>query len=306
MARASRIVIGPGMMLAVIALVATTAAAQSPQTPQTPQTPPTTQTPQTPPTMQTPPPTQTPMQNVAMGTATTTTEQMSGELVKVEGNNLLVKMANGDMRLFTNVPDSRMALIDGKEVGVRDLKPGTTLTSTITRAATPVASQTTTFGTGKVWHAMGTTVILALPNGDYRQYSVKGDNNKFTIDGKPATMYDLKPGIVVSGEKIVAEPTVEFASNARLVGQNPGSPYTAPASAAPVGVSSGATDPAGARLPSRAADQGGVQTPAEAAAPSGTEADRDRLPNTGGPVPLAGLLGLLLIGSSFAIRRFRS
>ena len=244
---------------------------------------------------------------------------MSGEVVKVEGNNLLVKMANGEMRLLSNVPDSRMALIDGKEIGVRDLKPGTTLTSTITRTATPVTVQTTPFGTGTVWHAMGTTVILTLPNGEYKRYSVMGDNNKFTVDGKPATMFDLKPGMVVAGEKIVAEPTVEFASNARLVGQNPGSPYTPPASATPVvapvssrttvpamaPVPSRAPDPAGAPVPSRAADPTGARTPAGAAPQSGTEADSDRLPNTAGPVLLLGLMGLLFVGGSFAIRRFR-
>ncbi len=286
MAKASRIVIGLGMMLAVIALVATTVAAQMPQTPQTPQT---------------------ITQKVATGAATTTTEQMSGEVVKVEGNNLLVKMANGEMRLFSNVPDSRMALINGQDIGVRDLKPGTTLTSTITRTATPATVQTTAFGTGTVWHAMGTTVILTLPNGEYKQYSVMGDNNKFTVDGKPATMFDLKPGMVVSGEKVVAEPTVEFASNARLVGQNPGSPYTAPASAAPAAtpVPARAADPALAPLQSRAAAQAGAGTPAEAAPQSGTAADPDRLPNTGSPVPLAGLLGLLFVGGSLVIRRFR-
>ena len=291
MAKASRIVIGLG----VIALVATTVAAQTPQTPPTKPTPPTTQTPQTPPTTlppQTPQPT---MQRAATGAGTTTTEQMSGEVVKVEGNNLLVKMSNGELRMFSNVPDSRMALIDGKEIGVRDLKPGTTLTSTITKTATPVAGQTTTFGTGTVWHTMGTTVILTLPNGEYRQYSVMGDNNKFTVDGRPASMYDLKPGMIVSGEKIVAEPTVEFASNATLVGQNPGSPYTAPASA----------DPTMAPVSPRATDPTGARTPPEAAPQSGTDADSDRLPNTGSPVPLAGLLGLLFIGGSFAIRRFR-
>ena len=294
MAKASRIVIGLG----VIALVATTMAAQ------TPQTPPTTQTPQTPPTTQTPQPA---LQSLALGAGTATTEQMSGEVVKVEGNNLLVKMANGELRMFSNIPDSRMALIDGKEIGVRDLKPGTTLTSTITKTATPVTSQTTTFGTGTVWHAMGTTVILALPNGDYRQYSVMGDNNKFTVDGKPATMYDLKPGMVVSGDKIVAEPTVECASNARLVGQNPVSPYTAPASATPAvaPVSPRATDPAMAPVLSRAADPTEARTPAGAAPQSGTEANPDRLPNTAGPVPLLGLMGLLFVGGSFAIRRFR-
>jgi len=77
---------------------------------------------------------------------------MSGEVVQVEGNTLVVKMSSGDLRTFSNIPESRKALIDGKEVGVRDLKPGTTLNATITKTTTPVMVRTTTVGTGKVWY----------------------------------------------------------------------------------------------------------------------------------------------------------
>jgi LPXTG-motif cell wall-anchored protein len=253
MAKASRIVIGLCMMLIVIALLAATAAAQMPQT----------------------------TTEKIKGAATVTTEKMSGEVVKVEGNTLVVKMSNGELRTFSNVPDSRKALVDGKELGVRDLQPGTRLTATITKTTTPVTVRTTTVGTGTVWMAMGTNVILTLPNGENKQYTVKPDT-KFTVNGNPATVYELRPGMVVSAEKIVEEPTVEFATNARVVGQTPGSQYAAPASAAP----------AGAPVPSQAA------APAGAAAPA-------KLPKTGSPVPLAGLLGLLFVGGSFAIRRFR-
>src|SRR5688572_29104973 len=72
-------------------------------------------------------------QTQTKGTPTVTTEQLRGEVVKVEGNNLVVKMSNGELRTFSNIPDSRRATIDGVEVGVRDLKPGTRLTATITK-----------------------------------------------------------------------------------------------------------------------------------------------------------------------------
>src|SRR4029453_6087450 len=78
------------------------------------------------------------------GAATVTTEQMRGEVVHVDGNNLAVKMSNGELRTFSNIPDSRKALIDGQEVGVRDLRPGTRLTATITKTTTPVTVRTTT------------------------------------------------------------------------------------------------------------------------------------------------------------------
>ena len=64
---------------------------------------------------------------------------------------------------------------------------------------------------------MGNNVILTLPNGENRQDIVKGDY-KFTVNGSPATVYELRQGMVVSAEKIVEEPAVQLASNTTVVG----------------------------------------------------------------------------------------
>jgi len=154
------------------------------------------------------------------GTPTVTTEQLSGEVVKVEGNTLIVKLANGDLRTFSNVPDSRKALIDGKELGVRDLKPGTKLTATITRTSTPVTVRTSAMLTGSVVVASGSTVILRLPDGQTKQYTVKPDY-KFVVNGRPASVSELRAGMNVSAEKIVEDTSVEITSDSKVVGQAP-------------------------------------------------------------------------------------
>ena len=64
---------------------------------------------------------------------------------------------------------------------MRDLKPGTKLTATVTTTTTPVTVRTTTVGSGRVWYVAGTTVILTLPNGENRQYKVARDY-KFTVE----------------------------------------------------------------------------------------------------------------------------
>jgi LPXTG-motif cell wall-anchored protein len=215
------------------------------------------------------------------GAATVTTEKMSGEVVQVEGNSLVVRMSNGELRTFSNIPESRRATIDGKEVGLRDLKPGTRLNATITKTTTPVTVRTTTVGTGRVVFLAGTSVVLALPSGENKQYNVKPDY-KFTVNGKPATVYDLRPGMTVSAEKIVEEPTVEIATNTQVVGS---APKAAPA-------------PAMAQAAAPAPAPAAALAPTPAVAPA-------RLPKTGSPVPLGGLLGLLLVGGSWAIRSYR-
>ncbi len=218
------------------------------------------------------------------GEATVTTEHLRGEVVKVEGNTLVVKMSSGELRTFSNVPDSRKALIDGKEVGVRDLQPGTKLTATVTKTTTPVTIRTTTVGTGRVFYVAPPNVILTLPNGENKQYKVK-DDYKFMINGSPATVFDLRPGMTVAAEKIVEEPTVEIATNTKVVGQAPRPQEAAPA-------------------PAEAAAPAAAQEAAPAAAPA-PAAPKARLPKTGGPVPLVGLLGLLFVGGSFALRMLR-
>src|SRR5215472_15264431 len=46
-----------------------------------------------------------------------------GEVVAVSGNDLVVKMEDGTLRNFENVPESARATVDGREVGIHDLKP---------------------------------------------------------------------------------------------------------------------------------------------------------------------------------------
>jgi len=211
------------------------------------------------------------------GAPTVTTEKMSGEVVKVEGNTLVVRMSNGELRTFSNVPDSRKAMIDGNEVGLRDLQPGTRLTATITKTSTPVTVRTTTVGTGKVWFVSGPNVILTLPNGENKQYKVKPDY-KFIVNGNPATVYDLRPGMTVSAEKIVEEPAVEIAVDTKVTGSAPAARQASSAPETPATT--------------------GTSAPASGEAPA-------TLPKTGSPVPLMGLLGLVFLGASFALRKFR-
>jgi hypothetical protein len=157
---------------------------------------------------------------VIKGTASIKTEQLQGTVEYVEGNTLLVRMTDGAIREF-NVPESRKFIIDGREVTVHDLKPGTKLSAAVTTTVTPVTERTTTVGTGTVWWVGGKTVILKLPNGENKEYTVE-DHYKFNIEGnKDATVFDLRKGMKVSAEKIVEEPRTEIVSNTIVTGQTP-------------------------------------------------------------------------------------
>jgi hypothetical protein len=152
--------------------------------------------------------------------ASITTEQLHGTVEYVAGNHLVVRMTNGNIREF-NVPESRKFTIDGQDLTVHDLKPGTKLSATVTTTTTPVTDRTTTVGTGTVFWVAGKTVIITLPNGENRTYKVE-DNFKFSVEGnKTANVYDLRKGMKISAQRIVEEPRTEIVSNTVVTGQAP-------------------------------------------------------------------------------------
>ena len=237
------------LTLTVLAFVAATAAAQMPQST----------------TQQIP------------GAPVVTTQKLHGVVVLIEGNNVVVKQSNGELKTIRNVPESKRIMVDGKEVGIHDLQVGTQLTATTTTTTTPITTRTVTVGSGQVRAVSGDTVVLLLPNGDMKTYKVKPDY-KFMVDGKEASVYELRPGMTVSAQKITEEPSVEVSANTVVTGHVPPPP------------------PAPAPAP--------VAEPAPTAAPAPVEAPK-KLPKTGSPVPLEGLLGFAFVAGAYAIRKFR-
>src|SRR3954463_6827174 len=185
------------------------------------------------------------------GSADVKTEQITGTVVAVEGNDMLVRMSSGGFRNFI-VPESRTFTIDGQDVSVHDLKPGTRLTATVTTTTTPVTERTTTVGTGKVWYVSGNTVIITLPNNENRMYKVSEDY-KFNVHGQPASVHDLRKGMVISAEKIVEAPRTEVAANTTVTGHAPPPPKAVMAEApAPARQEPAATPVAAAPAPAPA------------------------------------------------------
>ena len=148
----------------------------------------------------------------------------------MEGNSLIVRMSTGEIRHIV-ASSSQRALIDGKEVAAQDLKVGTRLKATVT---TITVDRTVTVGSGKVWYVAPPNVILTLPNGENRQYKA-ADDYKFMVEGKPATVFDLRKGMRVSAQRIVEEPRTEVAANTVVTGELPPPVQTAssPAPSAP-------------------------------------------------------------------------
>ena len=117
------------------------------------------------------------------------TQVKNAQVVYVEGNDLVLKLESGKLEHL--VPDSDKFTIGGKDVTVRELKPGTKLTQTITTTTAPRYITTVRTLKGKVWHVNAPhRVIVTLPDHTNQIFSVPSDA-KFIVSGREKTVFDL-------------------------------------------------------------------------------------------------------------------
>ena len=239
---------------------------------------------------------------VRTGTPTTTTSVERGEVVYASGNDLVVKMDTGEIR-HMNVPDSARATVDGKELSVHDLKPGMKLQRTITTTTTPKTVTTIRSIQGTVFAVIPpSNLILSFPEGGNKSYNVPKDQ-KFVIDGKTYSAFELKKGMKISATVVSEASDVAVTETRRATG-------TAPAAAAPPPPPPAPPTPVvyvGVLL---------IEVPAPAtpppppptglnARPASAEPAPKALPKTASSWPMVGLLGLLLCTASLGIRTIR-
>jgi hypothetical protein len=233
---------------------------------------------------------QTSTQEKIKGESNTQVMVRSGTVLAVDGNNLIVKMQDGEVKHFT-VPEDSKFTVDGKEVGISELKPGTELTQSIMTTRTPTVVRTTTTIKGRVFSVNPpTSVILTLGDGTNKRYYIP-EGQKINVDGQELDAFSLKPGMKINA-KVTQEVPAEDVEVRR------GS------------VAGVAPEPAPAEQPTTTA-QNTHQAPvaaAPAAAPESTPAptEKQTLPQTASPLPIVGLLGGALIVAGWAMKRRRS
>jgi hypothetical protein len=215
--------------------------------------------------------------------ASVVTQVEKGEIVYLDGNNAVIKMEDGSLRHFDNVPDSARITVDGKELGIHDVQVGMKVQRTIATTTTPKTITTVKSVTGKVWHVTPpSSVILTLEDGTNQQFKIP-NNQKFNVDGQMVDAWGLKKGMKISATKVVEEPITVVEQQRKLTGTMPPPPPAPPADL-PVIVFVRVAPP--------------VETVAETAPAA--------LPKTGSPLPLIGFLGLLSLASAFGVKVVRT
>ncbi len=159
--------------------------------------------------------------STTVGESSHTVTVNRGEVYAVDGNDLIVKMEDGTFRHFLDVPESARATVDGKQLGIHDLKPGMMLQRTIITTTTPMIVTTIQTVTGKVWHVNPPSmVILTLEDNTNQEFKIPKDQ-KFNVDGQMVDAFALRKGMKVSATKIVEVPTVVSSTQQRVTGKTP-------------------------------------------------------------------------------------
>jgi len=216
------------------------------------------------------------------GTPTHAVRVESGEVVSVDGNDLFVKMSDGTLRHFPNVPASATVDVDGRQMTISELQPGMKLQRTTITTTTPQIVTTVQTVSGKVFHVTPPlSVILTMENGENQSFKIpKGQ--KFTVNGTETDAFGLKKGMMVNATKIVETPVTSVSQHQQVSGTLPPGPVLiAKESPTPEGTVTASHD-------------AGTTTTASV-----------ELPKTASGWPLVGILGLLFVSASFglALRR---
>jgi LPXTG-motif cell wall-anchored protein len=216
-------------------------------------------------------------------TSTSTTEKRSFEILSVDGNKVVVRGKNG-IREVTVTPDFRLN-IDGKEIGVADLKPGMKGTALVTTTTTSTPIVVTEVRNAEVMVVSGTSIIVKNAQG-YRQFTaqdVNDHNISIMRDGAKVEMSQLRKGDKLSATIITRKPPHVMTSQEvhASIEAPPAEPAPAPVAAAP------------------------APAPAPAPEPAPAEHHAKKLPKTGSNLPLLAWFATLFIASGLSLTVLR-
>jgi len=136
-----------------------------------------------------------------------TIEIKSGEVLAVSGNLLTVSTPEG-VKQF-NIPPDFTFNLEGRQVKVSELKPGTKLAALIRTTTTPVELTSTEIRHGTVVYTNGSTLVVKDEQGEMKKFTDQDLRNRGVIiekDGQPVSAGSLKAGDEVSALVVTKYP----------------------------------------------------------------------------------------------------
>ena len=210
-----------------------------------------------------------------------TTYVKNAEVIHVSGHEVVVELENGKFELLNLAEDFRFQ-VDGRDLTVHELTPGTKLSQEVHTISTPQEVTTLRTVNGKVWRVNAPHLILSFPEGENKAYTVP-DGTVFHIGGQDKTVFDLRKGMDISATVLRVESQQRVSTHTVVTGQAPPRPNVA--------------------FEGPMLLEWGREVPDLTAAVE--EPRAQELPKTASLVPLAGVLGFLSLALGAGLRIVR-
>ena len=237
--------------------------------------------------------------------STVTTEKRNFEIISVDGNRVVVKTDQGTREV--TLPNDFKLNMDGKDVGLADLKPGMKGTAIVSTKTTSSPVVVTEVKNADVLAVSGNTIIVRGADGikKYTAQDVKDRNVSIMREGERVDISQLRPGDKLTATIITKQPPV--VTTERAIKSASVSAPAAPAAAAPASASASSTKaaapapaPAAASAPASASTAGG-----EPGKPAESAKVAKKLPKTGSHLPLVEALALLSLAAGMGLTLLR-
>lgn len=211
------------------------------------------------------------------------THVQNAEVIHVSGHEIVVELENGKFELLNLGEDGKFQ-VDGNDLTVHELKPGTKLSQEIHTVTTPQEVSTLRTLSGRVWFVNAPRyIVIALPEGGHREFIVPEDA-VFNVNGEKKTVFDLRKGMDISATVLTIAPLHSVSTHTVVTGQAPPRPDVA--------------------------FEGPILLEEKREAPTMTAAVEQplasELPQTASILPLMAMLGVGSLGLGAGIRLFRT
>ena len=227
------------------------------------------------------------VEHTQTGPAKITVDTRDTTVAYVEGNHLVVRLANGTLEAIRIPPEERFN-IEGQKLTLRELKPGMTLTDEVFTTERPMMVKTVEITEGKVFHATARRLIIHTKEGEVVDYNVP-EWATVKINGEERSLHDLRQGQTITAKITTEVPTVVLEREKKSHGH------------ALITESKAQTE---TPLPGRTEVTHPIP-PAELQPTSSATMVEEKLPATASSVPLIAVVGIFALGIAAALKAFQ-
>jgi len=221
------------------------------------------------------------------GPAKITVDTRDATVAYIEGNHLVVRLADGSLEAIRIPPGERFN-IEGQKLTLHELKTGMRLTDEIFTTEKPMMVKTVEITEGRVFYAGSSRLIIHTKEGEALDYKIP-EWATIKINGQERSLHELKVGQTITATITTEEPMTVIDREKRSHGH-------------PVVTESKATTEI--PLPTKT-EVTHANLPAELHPTTPTTEVQEKLPATASNVPLIGLAGLLSLVIAIALKAFQ-